>query len=185
MNILINGGLYIIMNEVTEKFVKRLCIICFIVLLFCRILISILHNFFQLYILGTITSEILNFIVLFLAIFLFKNSEVIVYPLIGLIIVNIILLLVHLEPKEYYFKSPDSSNTLVAVERSRFFLTTVDFYEKKYLIFKKKIEDSSIDIDNDYKAFKLNDFSLTWLSDKEVDIYIPKGMPRHKVIKLD
>lgn len=173
------------MNRSLKEFLKKLNIFCFIISLIFRVFIFILNKFFQLSILGSITTEIINFIILLSAFFLFIYGEILIYIIVSLTIVNTVALIIHVEPKEYYFKSPNRINTLVAVEHSHLLNGWVDFYEKKYFIFKKKIENSTVGINNGYRSFHNRDFIMTWINDDEVEIYIPHGIPSIKTIKLN
>ena len=173
------------MNKSIKEFLTKVNIFCLILSLIFRVFIFILNKFFQLSILGSITTEIVNFIILFSAFFLFINREILIYIIVSLTIVNTVALIIHVEPKEYYFKSPNRINTLVAIEHSHLLNGWVDFYEKKYFIFKKKIENSTMNIDNGYRAFHNNNFIMTWINDKKVQIYISECIPRVKIIKLN
>lgn len=79
----------------------------------------------------------------------------------------VIVLIVNLQTRNYYFSSPNNINTLIAQERRGFDEDSCYFYVKKHFIFKERIDNYYLGI-KDYKPFSENTYQINWVNDGEI-----------------
>ncbi|WP_312640350.1 hypothetical protein [Hydrogenoanaerobacterium sp.] len=116
-----------------------------------------------LYIAGTVTLPLINFVVLISALFLIQKRRAVLYILTGLLIVcNAALLLINNDCAEYYFTSPQKTNTLVIREKSALISSGwADVYSREFGIFKRKL-DYKVGTDDSYQPFAHGQYRLEW-----------------------
>lgn len=165
---------------------KKITLLASFIFIGLGLIVSILKNQFKLilYIFNNTSSNISSTLYLIgsilLAIFLIQiilprkkkseaNKHVFNLLMIGIIIVEIlfvfymwIFVIIH---DNQYFKlvSEDSKHTIIVEEQSFFLAGYGNFYEKKNLLFVKKI--GSYITDDGYRPFSDNRYSVEWLED--------------------
>lgn len=155
--------------------IRRLSIYVFFVSVTVRIITFSLGYFFQLFLQDYSILYLLNYIIIFSVFFMFKKRKVIMIIgcliLIVLIGVNSLALMLDSDNKEFEFKSPNNTNTLIVEECSFLLGGWSNFYQEKYNIFKKPlINQDGITTDDGYRPFSENDYSIYWISDDKVKI---------------
>ncbi|MCT4595704.1 MAG: hypothetical protein N4A57_15760 [Anaeromicrobium sp.] len=152
----------------------------FNILIILRITLVVLGVIFNMYLLGSSTMDIIDFIILFVAFIVVSKSDV--NKLIGRYILLSILIMVNIfwsvwygDKVEYYFKSPNGKNTLVVSEEPVLMLGVCELYERKYLIFKKRLGGSPLYTDDGYRPFSNYDYKIEWVTEKEAIIFYGYG----------
>lgn len=150
----------------------------FIISIFIRVILIVLAASFDLYIVGMITTKIINFIILFSALFLLykiknkteRNTIILVfYPIIIiLIIINSFITIFCIDNQEYIFSSPNKKNAIILDENIFWNSTHYNIYQRKGFIFKKDLsKDISTD---DRQPFANNNYSISWEDENTVTI---------------
>ncbi len=91
-----------------------------------------------------------------------------------LLFINFFIYIFTAESANTYIQSPQKTNILVISERQMLAAATyTTVYERKLLIFKKKISDEDIGTGDASMPFHNNNYKINWLSENEVEIYYP------------
>lgn len=91
-----------------------------------------------------------------------------------------------MEDKYYYLHSADNKRTLVVEEISVLSYGQSNFYEKKYGIFIKSLN-NVITTDNGYRPFSNKEYKVNWVDENTLQIdydYDSKGVWKSEIIKL-
>lgn len=149
----------------------------FFSLIIVRSIIAFLGYFFKLFLRGNIIPYLLNYLIIFFAFYMLRKikvkmliigSSVVLILLIG---VNTLSMMLASDDKEFYFNSPNNKNALIVEECSFLLGGWSNFYEKKYVIFKKALTKGyDISTDDGYRPFSSNDYSIYWINENEVTI---------------
>lgn len=171
-----------------------------LILILLRILILILNNKFSLYIMIWKVNQDIIIAMLYVAITIiiskiilsYNNRKILKYMVnilaVGYIIVILFATFIMNSDISYFkFKSPNKDHTLVVEEQSFLLAGYSKFYERKYLIFIKKL-DQSISTDDGYKPFSSNDYKLEWIGNNSVKItygFGSMGIKKNETIKFN
>lgn len=91
-----------------------------------------------------------------------------------LLFINLFIYIFTAETANTYIQSPQKTNTLVITENQKLAAATyTTVYERKLLIFKKKISEEDIGTGDASMPFHSNNYKINWLSESEVEIYYP------------
>lgn len=157
-----------------NRTIKRIAIYTFFILLIIQIVLLFLKHFFELYLLWDIVPYILGYIILFSVFFIFNKSKIrnfMIYPvLIILILIYSFRFILRSEEKDFYFKSPRGTNTIIIEECTFLLGGWSNVYIPKYVIFKKLLPQYNISADNGGRPFTNNDYSMNWKSENVVVI---------------
>lgn len=166
---MINSPFYLIRH--------KLYIFLFVSTLVIRFLFLIFEKGFNLVILNSSILNAINIIIIICSFSFIKRKKYKIYIkyisyifLIILFVLNCLNFLFIINDERFYFESPAKTNTLIVQEHSVLNSTWIDCYEKKYVIFKKKLSDSSMTTDDAYRPFSNNDFDLKWINENAVII---------------
>ncbi|RPF48848.1 hypothetical protein EDD70_1681 [Hydrogenoanaerobacterium saccharovorans] len=152
--------------------------------LIIRTILLGLELFAGIYLIGTVTLQLLNFIILISALFLIKKRRVLLYFVTGLLIVcNAAFFLINNDSAEYYFTSPQKSNTLVIREKSALVSSGwADVYKLEFGIFKRKLN-YRVGTNDSYQPFSHGQYRIEWSDESTVllDYYSGKGYGQLKI----
>jgi len=179
---------------------KSLSLLCFLDI--SLIIVLLIMGFFDYFLLGTIKVGMILFIIfeviilalIIIQIVIKKSNSIISNIFLILSAIFMVLIIsftfvvysLNTTSKQYYFKSPKKSNTMIINEDSFFYSSNIKVYEKKYFIFKKLISDDKIWAVDGYKPFKNGKYRINWLNEKRVRIYFYGKSDWNKAtIKLD
>ncbi|MBU5438746.1 hypothetical protein KQI42_12030 [Tissierella sp. MSJ-40] len=132
-------------------------------------------SFNGIYLMGIYTPIILNIMILILCFTVYtfsniNNKRIIVVISIIFILNSTFYIISNLGTKEYKFKSPNMTTTLVVTENSFLLNTNINVFQKRYVIFKEKVK-NNVRADDGYKPFENKEYEIQWLSEKELIIH--------------
>lgn len=155
---------------------RRVAAIVFWVALAARVLLLGAQLFAGLAIAGKVTLPLLNFVVLGSALFLIRRKHALLFWLAGvLILCNAVYLLAGNDGAEYYFSSPQKTNTLVVREKSALISSGwAELYRLRYGIFLERLE-GKVGTDDNYQPFSHGQYRLEWADENAVSIYYYDG----------
>lgn len=103
--------------------------------------------------------------------------------------INTLCIMLDSDNKEFYFESPNNTNTLIVEECSFLLGGWSNFYQRKYNIFKKPLSNGhDITTDDGYKPFSFNDYNIHWFNDNEFKIeygYGSNGLVKEVIINIE
>jgi len=151
---------------------RKLSYVIFVILVIIKFILWILEIKYDLYLIGSYTVILFNFIIIFMGFFCFKKQDLSIKTLLYSIIIvfligNLYFLWGDLDSVELYFESPSKTNTLIIHEVTGFYDGYSDFYQRKYFIFKKKLPYKSI---VGYKNFQFGNGNVEWITETDIQI---------------
>lgn len=91
-----------------------------------------------------------------------------------LLFINLFIYMFTAESANTYIQSPQKTNTLIITENQLLAAATyTTIYERKMLIFKKKISEEDIGTGDASMPFQSNNYKVNWLNENEAEIYYP------------
>ncbi|AWZ47593.1 hypothetical protein C3495_01475 [Clostridiaceae bacterium 14S0207] len=142
------------------------------ILVIVQIIVLLLAACFDISLIGTATSEGINFIILFLWFCMVdrKRKWLKIFLILLVILNSIIFASKFNDSKEFYFKSPNNKNVLIINEGKGFLTGECSFYRRKMFIFKQSLSFSTRFKDDHVRPFKNHDYSINWIDDDSVII---------------
>lgn len=167
---------------------KKQCFFIFIVLSIIKALVFYFARFHNCYFIDIWNVAILNLVILvFLKLsFEFKSkifSGILWVGVAFIFVINANIYMFIGESARTYVKSPKNGKTLIISERQVLTIpTSIKVYERKLLIFKKRIATEELNTEDVSKPFEDNHYKVNWINENEVEIQYPykSDMPEEK-----
>ena len=163
---------------------RRAALAVFWTALSVRAVLLLLQLFAGLTIMGTVTTELIHYVVLVSALFCITKRRFALSALIVLLLLfNTVLFLLHNDGAEYRFISPQRTNTLVIREKSA--LISAGWskaYHREYGIFLRDL-DIRLGTGENYSSYPSGQYHVTWEDEQTVLLtyYAGKGYHNLKI----